>query len=115
MNKDDIFNSARKNMIPQKMWDDISDYPALTEYVRNHYYIEKAMNQKEVKILKNAYEESCIVGEYYFKLSKVFDNIMLDPPTNSTMKDKYLDKIKSLKKDREDKLDKLYKKMGIKK
>jgi hypothetical protein len=105
---DDIFNNARKNMIPKDMWDKIAPFPAYKAYIENHYHVEKVKDQKEVKILKNALDESQIIGEFYYKVSIIF----LDIARDQDDKEDYMARLKQLEEDKNRKLKELYDEMG---
>lgn len=107
MNKDDIFNNARKNMIPKDAWDRIAPFPAYRDYIENHYHVEKVKDQKEVRILKNALLESHIIGEFYYEVSKVFLDIA------GGRDDNCMARLKQLEEDKDRRLKELYDEMGV--
>ncbi len=86
---DEIFNNARKGMIPSDLWDKLERFPALKTYYENHYFIEKVEREhpKEIKILKDCLEESEKEGEKYFHLSKIFHQCLAKEKKNISTKE----------------------------
>ena len=54
MNNDEIYNRARRNMIPDYLWEMMEPFKAMKTMYENDYYIELAAQRFpiEIKLLK---------------------------------------------------------------
>jgi hypothetical protein len=123
MDNDEIFNNARKNMIPNHIWEQLKEYPAFKKKVEQSYYIDIAASRypNEIKILRNVIYELSICLDYETNVRDVLKDMIITylhgdrQETPMMTEDHYVNKLQELYDKRRNRLDRLYREAGLKK